>query len=369
MGDYEYQFEFPNGTQHRKAVRWLEPALNRDAMAPDLQKPLRFRGTIGSVSASQAEQRLRNMAATGGIDPGLNSGQVVWWVNQGASNRREKAEGLLRAGTVVGGGRRVAHHDNMTRLQLGDVVLHYWDGAIRSASHVTRQAIEEPTDGTQATEYVAQVDQHDLSEEIGMSEVPAEFRVPSLGPFNRKGVVKEGYLWEVASDLWLYLRDAFPERWPSEISWPNGGANSNSYLCSISEASLGNWEICKEHAMWGVGKENSAKAAAKRVKAGDVLNVWLGPSGYVAKATATGPARAVRSDDDAPWPGRSEKYSYVIPWELVEELETPFWYPFDGHHQEWTRLPKTAFRSGFWELDRESADQIVWIAGRHCRAG
>ena len=288
-GNYEYDAEAPVGTQHRRSVVWLDEEVERSALAPDLLKPLSFRGTIGLVKAPDADRRLRNIAETGGMDPGFagadetrfwlfqadpqiwdlkdavgeasigdeddwsvtrysdemtpgdgvilwaagrssgmyalgelsslpferpaagftptdtgsaaelavkfrytsiprslvlkdtvasdsslqglhvlrvprgtnfrvtpdewhaasrlveqRTGPFVWWVNQGESNQREKAEGILRAGTTVGGGRRVVHHDNMMRLRSNDVVLHHWDAALRSASHVVAEAVERP---------------------------------------------------------------------------------------------------------------------------------------------------------------------------------------------------------------------------------
>lgn len=74
------------------------------------------------------------------------SGQQVsvWWVNQGGSYTKERDGGFLWAPMLNKAGRPQYHWDTMDEVHAGDVVLHYSNGSLRAASHVSAAARPAP---------------------------------------------------------------------------------------------------------------------------------------------------------------------------------------------------------------------------------
>ena len=63
-GEYEYRPEFPE-TVHGRAIRWLNPEVQRDSLLPDLQTSMNGDRTIYQPRKENAESRLRAVAETG----------------------------------------------------------------------------------------------------------------------------------------------------------------------------------------------------------------------------------------------------------------------------------------------------------------
>ena len=68
----------------------------------------------------------------------------VWWVNQGATYTKERDGGFLWAPMLNKAGRPQYHWDTMDEVREGDVVLHYSNGSLRAASHVSAAARPAP---------------------------------------------------------------------------------------------------------------------------------------------------------------------------------------------------------------------------------
>ena len=78
-GEYEYRPEFPE-TVHGRAIRWLNPEVQRDSLLPDLQTSMNGDRTIYQPRKENAESRLRAVAETGlDIGPGVaEDGDGQW---------------------------------------------------------------------------------------------------------------------------------------------------------------------------------------------------------------------------------------------------------------------------------------------------
>jgi hypothetical protein len=147
----------------------------------------------------------------------------VWWVNEGTTYRQQKAGGYLWAPTTNKQGTALAHHRNVMRLKVGDLVLRYSDGQIRGVGTVGSLPLEAsrpaefPQGPWSSDGYRAELSNRDLDEGIPLTAIPEEWRqteaglpMPQPHPFNRDGGVAVGYLYELSSNFVARLRSRFP---------------------------------------------------------------------------------------------------------------------------------------------------------------
>lgn len=153
-----------------------------------------------------------------------------WWVNQGGQYEVESKGGHIFAPSQSESGRVPQHWANLTSVNPGDVIFHYARGAIRSVSRVLQGARESTRplgDGSETSFQVAgfdlpgnlvETEYFELSQPIGLEEIPSDWRVPELGPFTagrkRSGTVHQGYLFPLSGDFAEKLRERFTDRWP-----------------------------------------------------------------------------------------------------------------------------------------------------------
>jgi hypothetical protein len=129
------------------------------------------------------------------------------------------------------------------------------------------------------------------------------------------------------------------------------------YVCTIGKASPSNWELCKQVNLYGIpGIRGHPRRP--RAQAGDHLLVWQGGKGYIAEAAVTGPARIPRNNNEAPWPGGTYRFSYVVPIEVVLEVESPLKLSFVGNEQTGTGLPKGKFQLSFAPIPDKAATYV-----------
>src|SRR4051794_355170 len=104
------------------------------------------------------------------------------------------------------------------------------------------------------------------------------------------------------------------------------------FIATVSPDNIGNWDICKRDALWGVVEKSGMKtgsANARRVRAGDRIFIWLGKpkrgpgvGGVKAHVEALGPYEPATSGSHIPWP-HPEDYAGTFPVRLVAELDLP----------------------------------------------
>lgn len=101
---------------------------------------------------------------------------------------------------------------------------------------------------------------------------------------------------------------------------------SSSFIVSISPGMEGNWQICREHKLWGVrGRGTTWRAVSARVEKGDELFVWRSgrSNGFIARVVARDIAIfAEEPGFRSPWIATRD-FGAVIPFKLKNELRVP----------------------------------------------
>ena len=116
---------------------------------------------------------------------------TAWWVNQGSTYAQEMKGEYVWAPTKTKAGHPVEHHVNVSRLQPGDAIIHYADGAIRAIGFVRGtpglqlRPPELPGHVWADEGHAAKVEYHPLNDPIRIDEVQG--RTPDGGPFDRNG--------------------------------------------------------------------------------------------------------------------------------------------------------------------------------------
>jgi hypothetical protein len=128
------------------------------------------------------------------------------------------------------------------------------------------------------------------------------------------------------------------------------------YVCTIGKATPGNWELCKQVHLFGIPRSTTGRP---HVQVGDHLLIWLGGRGYAAEAAVTGPARIPNSEEEAPWPGGTDRFAYVIPIEVVLEVTAPLYLPFVDNRQSGTNFPNGYFRRSLSGVPDEPAMHVI----------
>jgi len=140
-------------------------------------------------------------------------GPTTWWVNQGQAYAEESRLGIVFAGL---GGNAGAHHLDVARMAVGDVVVHYRRGHVVALGEVVTAPVQGrrpygPIDERDHG-WLARVEYFPLEDGIPLASLPA--RSTSDGPFDVNGNVKQGYLFR--------LDDSYVEDLRSRSGWPAG---------------------------------------------------------------------------------------------------------------------------------------------------
>lgn len=146
----------------------------------------------------------------------------IWWVNQGRFFDDECRTGVVFASSA---GPQVAHHHNVRRMQLGDVVLHYRRGAIVAIGETVTEALRASRPyglaGERDEGWLTRVEYFRLSSPVPLTELPPG-RGSGDGPFSATGGMKQGYLFPVDATFATAVRDQFADRWPVGSPWSAG---------------------------------------------------------------------------------------------------------------------------------------------------
>ena len=139
----------------------------------------------------------------------------VWWVNQGATYTKERDGGFLWAPMLNKVGRPQYHWDTMDEVREGDVVLHYSNGSLRAASHVSAAARPAPNPlGDQAWEEagrLVETQYQELNEPVALGAIDEGARISQGSPFTVTGSVQQVYLVRLQGDFVNELAQRFPE--------------------------------------------------------------------------------------------------------------------------------------------------------------
>ncbi|OBA78148.1 hypothetical protein A9W99_04110 [Mycobacterium sp. 1164966.3] len=139
----------------------------------------------------------------------------VWWVNQNVTYTKERDGGFLWAPTLDKAGRPQYHWDTMNEVREGDVVLHYSNGSLRAASHVSAAARPAPNPfDSQAWDKAGQLVEtqyQELNEPVALAAIDEDARIRQGSPFTVSGSVRQGYLFRLQGDFVSELAQRFPE--------------------------------------------------------------------------------------------------------------------------------------------------------------
>ena len=134
----------------------------------------------------------------------------------------------------------------------------------------------------------------------------------------------------------------------------------SSFVCWVSSSTTQNYDLCVKTQQWGIGKSSGvANSHARKIQRGDKLYIWVGGKGYVAVAEvdSDGPIE-VNEETNVPWEG---EYSYVIPWNILRELDNPIYLEFpreSGQVQIITGIPQGVTISGFFEINNSQSSAL-----------
>ena len=134
----------------------------------------------------------------------------------------------------------------------------------------------------------------------------------------------------------------------------------SSFVCWVSSSAPENYDLCIKTQQWGIGKSSEVgNNHARKIQRGDKLYIWVGGKGYVAVAEvdSDGPIE-VSEETNVPWEG---EYSYVIPWNILRELDNPIYLEFpreSGQVQIITGIPQGVTISGFFEINNSQASAL-----------
>ncbi len=148
----------------------------------------------------------------------------LWWVNQSATYREERAGGYVWAPKLTKAGRPAAHHVAVSKLQVGQQIVHCANGAIRAIGYVVAKPTSVPkppelkTDAWGVDGYGCEVNYRDVDPPIPKAEIPD--RNKDVGPFNVNGNIKQGYMFPVENQHLFPLLEFLNARVPDLFTEP-----------------------------------------------------------------------------------------------------------------------------------------------------
>ncbi len=260
VGDYEYHPEAPffdADAVHTRPVDWLDTAVPRSSFDRELRGRLGLTGTVAQIHLSDTSDRVRR--ALGEPSTEQQSGVSYWWVNQGKSFDRSRTGGYLWAPREGAGGRQFAHWLNMTKVAVGDIVLHYSSGYLRAVGRVTHEAVEADRPTSQDLQWdergwVVQLDYLDLDPTIPLETIPVEWRESERGPFARTGQVNQGYLFPLSTAFAEQLAGRFPQVQAAFDEADGAPRRAHLWCIYAGRGVAANLDIGRKAGVWGVRK-------------------------------------------------------------------------------------------------------------------
>lgn len=251
-------------------------------------------------------------------------GGHVWWVNQGSTYSAEHAGGYVWAPVNTKAGWPVAHHTAVSMMQPGEVVIHYANSHIRALSVVQsapelRNRPAELDNGQWEEEgHFAAVKYYPLEAPLPIGSVPG--RSSEAGPFDIKGEVKQGYMFQVSHSFAEQLRTAHQDKWPPGSPW-----SARPHKRWLFQANPNQWDLAANLDTWPVGGDDSWTVTRYReqMSPGDDVVLWQAgrQSGVYGFARLTGtPVQGTKPDFR---PGNGNETEWRVPLQLTRALGTP----------------------------------------------
>lgn len=160
----------------------------------------------------------------GDNDSSLTESRNYWWVNQGQSYDEERDAGYVWAPSQDSHGRPHGHWQRVSQIQKNDILIHYSNGEIQAISIAKSRA--EERDNPHKRNH-NQWNQHGWAADIQYYDLPVPYPISRWsnsiafnifnGPFNKRGGIKQGYLWNFNEDAFQSLTSDGSFSWPSDI--------------------------------------------------------------------------------------------------------------------------------------------------------
>ena len=129
------------------------------------------------------------------------------------------------------------------------------------------------------------------------------------------------------------------------------------FLCTIGKDSQKNWDICKEHGLWGIGSTFGKNSSRKAVE-GDNLIFYLAGKGFVGVGKVTSDARPPIGRQETPWAGSTYKYKTIIPFKLVLDCLSPVAVKFTNMKIDNTAIHTSRMQKGFSVITNKDAQHL-----------
>lgn len=144
----------------------------------------------------------------------------VWWVNQGHTYAKAKADGYLWAPIPIEGGQSFPHWDSMTQVQAGDLVINSGQKSIVAFSIVRSRAVKHANRKKEG--WRVDLDYYDLVSPIMIDEIKPHLEeinasIETNRPFDDFKGVQQGYLFNFSHQGLSILTDRFGDRLPEGI--------------------------------------------------------------------------------------------------------------------------------------------------------
>lgn len=147
----------------------------------------------------------------------------VWWVNQGKNISQESSGGYIWAPIKSKNGGQLGHWDRLNDIKIGDIILHYSNGALRHVGRALLPAAETLSPDQSIGDYsnklgrLVKVAYHQLLPKIALQKISPEISKLNIaeGPLDVNGGVKQGYLYNFNVAGLSKLQAMQPEtQWP-----------------------------------------------------------------------------------------------------------------------------------------------------------
>lgn len=221
--DYSYD-QTDASCPHQRKVEWLELGFTPAPEGWTWKKLTDITAFDGCEGVELCYERFRSIAEQAFMLPD-DFPRRVWWVNQDITYDDDQA--VLWAPHKTKGDQTRYYHTNVSNVRTGDIIVHYADGAIQGISRAKSDSytLKNPYPGEDWGQdgYGAKIDFHSLHKAISKEVLNANLDsvlnrlkpFKGLHPFDKKGGVKQGYLFEFGfhalAEIWLAHRDVYPD--------------------------------------------------------------------------------------------------------------------------------------------------------------
>jgi len=168
------------------------------------------------------------LQAPGGIPHELDEyASRFWWVNQGETYLQERNLGIIWAPNHDSQGHNRRHWIAVQEIRRGDIIVHYYQGAIKALGIVQQDAkprLNPHHDDNEWNEegWGTEVTYYEFSRPILRHAIPYDIieLAGNEGPFDKNGQIKVGYCWPLSSQAFEALTMLPDFEWPEKFPIP-----------------------------------------------------------------------------------------------------------------------------------------------------